>query len=152
MFVHRDRYPNFANNSSQNRGLGPAANGDPCSMELRIDWLTIDSQDPARLARFWQAALEWERADDGDDPDEIMIEAPAGADQAARRILFVRVPERKMVKNRLHLDLRSADQDAEVGRLIALGATRADVGQADEQTWVVLADPDGNEFCVLRSA
>jgi predicted enzyme related to lactoylglutathione lyase len=122
-------------------------------MELRIESLAIDSQNPARRADFWQAVLEWEHAaEDGDDPDEIMIEAPAGSDQAARRILFVRVPEGKSSKNRLHLDLRPVDQDVEVERLIALGATRADVGQAGEQTWVVLADPDGNEFCIMRPA
>ena len=65
-------------------------------------------------------------------------------------ILFERVPERKSVKNRLHLDFRPIDQDAEVARLLGLGARHADVGQG-EQTWVVLSDPEGNEFCVLSS-
>ena len=64
-------------------------------------------------------------------------------------ILFLRVPEGKAVKNRLHLDFRPDDQAAEVARLEGLGARRVDIGQGD-QSWVVLADPDGNEFCVLR--
>jgi hypothetical protein len=64
--------------------------------------------------------------------------------------LFLAVPEPKAVKDRLHLDFRPDDRDAEVDRLLARGATRADVGQGDE-TWVVLADPEGNEFCVLSS-
>ena len=66
-------------------------------------------------------------------------------------LLFLRVPELKSGKNRLHLDLRPVDQAAEVARLERLGARRADVGQGPEVTWVVLADPDGNEFCVLRA-
>jgi hypothetical protein len=66
-------------------------------------------------------------------------------------LLFLRVPEDKLSKNRLHLDLRPADQAAEVARLEGLGARRADVGQGPEVTWVVMADPDGNEFCVLRA-
>ncbi|MGH3303705.1 MAG: VOC family protein [Streptosporangiaceae bacterium] len=66
-------------------------------------------------------------------------------------MLFLRVPEGKAVKNRLHLDLRPKDQAAEVARLEALGAQRVDVGQGPDVTWVVLADPDGNEFCVLRA-
>lgn len=64
-------------------------------------------------------------------------------------ILFVRVPDRKVVKNRLHFDLKPKDQHAEVDRIIGLGATHADIGQSDV-SWVVLADPEGNEFCVLR--
>jgi hypothetical protein len=63
-------------------------------------------------------------------------------------LLFVRVTEAKTVKNRLHVDFRPDDQDVEVDRLLALGATRVDIGQG-ETSWVVLADPEGNEFCVL---
>jgi hypothetical protein len=61
------------------------------------------------------------------------------------------VPEAKTVKNRLHLDLRPKDQQAEVDRLVALGAVHVDVGQDDTASWIVLADPEGNEFCVLRA-
>jgi glyoxalase superfamily protein len=66
-------------------------------------------------------------------------------------IIFLPVPEGKSTKNRLHLDLRPSDQAAEVERLIERGARRVDIGQASECTWVVLADPEGNEFCVLRA-
>jgi hypothetical protein len=65
-------------------------------------------------------------------------------------ILFLLVPEDRVVKNRVHLDFRPSDQVAEVERLIGLGATHVDIGQSSECTWVVLADPEGNEFCVLR--
>jgi hypothetical protein len=64
--------------------------------------------------------------------------------------LFLNVPESKSVKNRLHLDVVPDDQATEVERLLSLGAQRADIGQG-EQTWVVLADPEGNEFCVLSA-
>ncbi len=65
-------------------------------------------------------------------------------------LVFLKVPEDKRVKNRLHLDLRPVDQAAEVDRLMSLGAHRVFVGQGDDASWVVLADPEGNEFCVLR--
>ena len=82
-----------------------------------------------------------------------MLEPPAGSpeDGVAPDLLFLRVPEAKSGKNRLHIDLRPKDQAAEVARLEALGARRVDVGQGADVTWVVLADPDGNEFCVLRA-
>jgi len=68
-----------------------------------------------------------------------------------RRLDFLRVPEGKAVKNRLHLDLRPDDQDAEIARFLELGARPADVGQTAAESFVVLADPEGNEFCILRS-
>lgn len=120
-------------------------------MGLAAEWLAIDSTDPERVAAFWQAALGWERDPDADDEDEVPIRAPQGSSDLVRHLLFIRVPEGKAVKNRLHLDLRPDDQEAEVVRLISLGATRADVGQSADETWTVLADPEGNEFCVLRS-
>jgi hypothetical protein len=86
-----------------------------------------------------------------------MLEVVAGAaggaaseDGVAPDLLFLRVPESKTGKNRLHHDMRPEDQAAEVARLEALGASRADVGQGPEVSWVVMADPDGNEFCVLK--
>jgi catechol 2,3-dioxygenase-like lactoylglutathione lyase family enzyme len=118
-------------------------------MTLRIECLTIDVHDRERMARFWVDVLGWERHDDGDD---IMIRPTAGAeaDAGLRELLLLPVPDAKRVKNRLHLDLRPDDQEAEVARVEALGARRVDIGQADE-SWVVLADPEGNEFCILRS-
>ena len=120
-------------------------------MSLRIQCVNIDTTDPARLAAFWQEALGWRRT--YDTPDEVVLEPPAGSpeDGVSPDLLFARVPEEKSGKNRLHLDLRPLDQDAEVARLESLGATRADVGQSGEESWVVLADPDGNELCVLRA-
>ena len=112
-------------------------------MSLRCQNITIDCSDPGLVARFWSEALqlplhgpedgEWWLEPGGDSPD----------------ILFLAVPETKSVKNRVHLDLRPDDQEAEVDRLTKLGATRVDIGQGDV-TWVVMADPEGNEFCVLR--
>jgi hypothetical protein len=84
---------------------------------------------------------------------EVVIEPPEGSVEAdiVPDILFLKVPEEKAVKNRIHLDLRPDDQAAEVARFEALGARRVDIGQADDVTWVVLADPEGNEFCILRA-
>ncbi|GAA1776381.1 VOC family protein [Pseudarthrobacter sulfonivorans] len=120
-------------------------------MNLRIQAVSIDSTDPKVPADFWEKALGWRRTYEA--ADEIVLEPPAGspADGVSPDLLFLKVPERKELKNRLHLDLRPGDQAAEVQRLEALGATRADVGQRPEVTWVVMADPDGNEFCVLRA-
>ena len=119
-------------------------------MSLLIQCLDIDSRDPGSLASFWQEALGWRRTHDTD--DEVVLEPPEGSPQdgVAPDLLFLRVPEDKAGKNRLHLDLRPDDQDAEVERLLGLGATRVDLGQGDV-SWVVLADPEGNEFCVLRA-
>ena len=119
-------------------------------MTLRIQCVSIDTANPARLAGFWQAALGWRRTFEQD--DEVALEPPAGSreDGVVPDLLFLRVPEGKTVKNRLHFDLRPEDQAAEVARLEGLGARRTDVGQGPDVSWVVMADPDGNEFCVLR--
>jgi hypothetical protein len=117
----------------------------------RFTELVIDCHDPERLGRFWSELLGYEVSDRTDDPDEfsVQLQGPAGAGPT---ILLVRTPDVKSVKNRLHIDVNPTDrtQEEEVERILALGATRADVGQG-EQSWVVLADPEGNEFCVLRS-
>jgi catechol 2,3-dioxygenase-like lactoylglutathione lyase family enzyme len=118
-------------------------------MALRIQCVCIDTTDPPAAAAFWQDALGWRRTFEQD--DEIVLEPPEGSpeDGVAPDLLFLRVPEEKAVKNRLHLDLRPADQAAEVARLESLGARRADVGQGPGASWVVMTDPVGNEFCVL---
>jgi hypothetical protein len=120
-------------------------------MGIRIQSVAVDSVDPGRTARFWEDALGWRRT--SDDGDEVVLEPPAGSPQdgVSPDLIFLRVPESKSVKNRLHLDLRPDDQAAEVARLEGLGARRVDIGQDEQATWVVLADPDGNEFCVLRA-
>jgi len=119
--------------------------------DLQIQCFLLDSNDPHRIADFWQEALGWRRTYETE--DDVVLEPPAGSPQdgVAPDLLFERVPERKVVKNRWHLDLRPTDQAAEVARLEALGATRIDVGQGEDVSWVVMADPDGNEFCVLRA-
>jgi predicted enzyme related to lactoylglutathione lyase len=118
-------------------------------MGIRIQCLCIDAEDPAKIASFWQSALGWRRTFEKE--DEVVLEPPAGSpeDGVAPDLLFLKVPEGKAVKNRLHLDLRPEDQAAEVARLEALGARRVSVGQG-EVSWVVMADPEGNEFDVLR--
>jgi len=118
---------------------------------LSIQCFLLDSTDPDRIASFWEAALGWRRTHANE--HEVVLEPPEGSPQdgVAPDLLFLRVPEGKTVKNRWHLDLRPTDQAAEVARLEGLGATRTDVGQGDDVTWVVMADPDGNEFCVLRA-
>jgi catechol 2,3-dioxygenase-like lactoylglutathione lyase family enzyme len=120
-------------------------------MGLRVQSVSFDSRDPAATARFWAAALGWRITEE--DADEVVLEPPEGSPEegVSPDILFLLVPESKSLKNRLHLDLRPDDQAAEVARLEALGATRVDVGQDETATWVVLADPEGNELCVLRS-
>lgn len=120
-------------------------------MGIRIQAIDVDSSDPAALARFWEAALGWRIT--YEEADEVVLEPPAGSAEegVVPDLLFLKVPEGKSVKNRLHLDLRPEDRDAEVARLEALGARQVDIGQGSEVTWVVLADPEGNEFCVLRA-
>jgi predicted enzyme related to lactoylglutathione lyase len=105
----------------------------------------VDARDPSALGRWWRDALGWVVVDDDSDAFEIRP-----AEDRLPGLLFVAVSDAKTTKNRLHLDFRPDDRDAEVERLVGLGATRADVGQG-EQSWVVLADPEGNEFCVLAS-
>ncbi|MGH2701256.1 MAG: VOC family protein [Actinomycetota bacterium] len=114
---------------------------------MAVEWeqVMVDSGDPGALGRWWAAALEWVVVND--DPEEFEIRP---ATDRLPGLLFARVPEPKSLKNRLHLDLRPEDQAAEVARLEGLGARRVDVGQGD-QSWIVLADPEGNEFCVLAS-
>ena len=114
-------------------------------MTLEWEQTIIDSRDPASLGRWWRDALGWVVVND--DPEAFEIRPQA---DRVPGLLFARVPNAKSVKNRLHLDFRPDDRDVEVDRLIGLGAACADVGQG-EQSWVVLTDPEGNEFCVLGS-
>ena len=113
-------------------------------MASKFSWVVIDCGDPERVASFWKAVLDAEVTRDGDD---FFMER-----EGAPGLLFQKVPEPKSVKNRIHIDLNPVDRDqaAEVDRIIELGASRIDIGQGDV-SWVVLADPEGNEFCVLRS-
>ena len=129
--------------------------------------IVIDAAAPVKLADFWAFALDyvleppphgfetWE--DFGRSiglPEEEFGDQAAVIDPADEgpRIYFQRVPGHKTVKNRVHLDLTTAagDRDAEIERLLALGARRVDIGQTGAESWTVLADPEGNEFCVIR--
>src|SRR3954467_12672466 len=114
-----------------------------------ISQLVIDSADPQALAAWWRELLDWTYVwEPAPDDEEIEI---APSDGSATNLLFLRVSDVKSVKNRLHLDVRppnGSTQAAELERLLALGATRVDIGQG-EVPWHVLADPEGNEFCLL---
>ncbi|GAA3087105.1 VOC family protein [Pseudonocardia yunnanensis] len=123
-------------------------------MTARISHLSFDALDAHAQSVFWAAVLGF--AEDPDDPnepghEECMIFSPDGN----QRVLFIEVPDAKQLKNRLHLDLEPAEgtRDAELARLLGLGATEvADRRRGDGSGWVVLADPEGNEFCILRNA
>ncbi len=115
-------------------------------MPSRLAVIAIDTARPRLIAEFWCAVLGWQVVDE--DAEVITI---AAADRSWPMIDVVTVPEAKVVKNRLHLDLRAdgVSTAEELDRLLALGARHVDVGQPADATWVVLADPDGNEFCLL---
>jgi len=115
-------------------------------MSCRIAAIAIDAVEPRVVADFWCAVLEWQVVEE--DHDGVSI---AASDGSWPSIDVMAVPEGKAVKNRLHLDLR-ADGVATAGeleRLLALGARHVDVGQDPDVSWVVLSDPEGNEFCLL---
>jgi predicted enzyme related to lactoylglutathione lyase len=112
-------------------------------MTLTPHAITFDAEDAASLARFWAAALDLPVRDGA----TAEFAAVGGRDLT---YLFFAVPEGKSAKNRLHLDLEATDREAEVERLLTLGATR--LGDHEEGVrWTVLADPEGNEFCVVQA-
>jgi predicted enzyme related to lactoylglutathione lyase len=115
------------------------------AMSLEWEHAVIDARDPVALGRWWAEALGW--AIVNEDPEDFEIRE---SEDRLPGIIFEPVGEAKQQKNRLHLDFRPRDQEAEVQRLLALGASHVDVGQRDV-SWVVLADPEGNEFCVLEA-
>ncbi len=127
-------------------------------MASKFTELAIDCADPQRLARFWCSVLDYEIQDEDEDNGDVSIGSPAVPEGKDRQgpvppvLTFARVPEGKTVKNRLHIDVNPTDreQEDEVRRLLDLGARHTGVGQSGV-SWVVLADPEGNEFCVLAS-
>ena len=130
-------------------------------MALRWDCVVIDAHDIAGLGRWWAETLDYMVVYEAEDelaiiPSWSSVDPAASLEEFTRNgqgIVFVPVPESKTVKNRLHLDLAphtSQDRDAEVARLLERGATLVDLGQGDVN-WTVMADPEGNEFCVLSS-
>jgi predicted enzyme related to lactoylglutathione lyase len=120
--------------------------GNNLTMPSRIAVIAIDAHDPQTVADFWCAVLDWIVTDQD---EGIVSIGPAGGSWP--RIDVIAVPEGKTIKNRLHLDLRAdgVTTAQELERLLALGARHADVGQGPDVSWVVLADPEGNEFCLL---
>jgi hypothetical protein len=129
-------------------------------MALRWYSTVIEAHDHRALGTWWAQALGWTAIYDTD--EEIVLVPPWAQElgpaltfhQVPPGLVFVPVEHRKQGKNRLHLDFAphlSQDRGAEIERLVALGATRVDAGQGPEATWDVLADPEGNEFCVLSS-
>src|SRR5947209_1795374 len=121
-------------------------------MTSRITEIVVDSADPEGLAQFWAAVLGWVVVDSSEAEVEIRPYGTDGRSSVVPSLLFLKVPEAKTVKNRLHLDVNAydTDQSTELERLLGLGATRVDIGQGDVR-WHVLADPEGNEFCLLRT-
>ncbi|WP_350277394.1 VOC family protein [Kribbella sp. HUAS MG21] len=130
-------------------------------MVLRWYTLVIDCHDVRKQAAWWAEAIGWKTIIES---DEECVNIPAWVEPDTVKdipwerigpgMVFVKVPEEKTLKNRLHLDFAphlSQDRDAEIARLESLGARRADVGQTEDNSWTVLADPEGNEFCVLSS-
>ncbi|CAN5728359.1 VOC family protein [soil metagenome] len=116
-------------------------------MVSKFTELCIDCARPRELAYFWSSVLDYSIVSDEEDEVEIK-----GADDSGPSLLFAPVPEGKSVKNRLHIDVNPVDrsQAEEVERVLALGARKVDIGQGDVD-WVVLADPEDNEFCILRT-
>jgi predicted enzyme related to lactoylglutathione lyase len=114
-------------------------------MPSRWEQIVVDAEDPPRLARWWAEALGYVIV--AEEPDEVEIRR---SQDELPGILFGTVPDAKTGKNRLHFDLRPDDQEAEVERLVDMGARPVDIGQGGTP-WVVLADPEGNEFCVLSA-
>jgi predicted enzyme related to lactoylglutathione lyase len=116
-------------------------------MPLRMHHVVVDTHDLPGLARFWAAVLRWDVLSEREREVVIgpSVDAPVG-------MCFMPVHEPKQTKNRLHLDLISeaADRDAEIERILNLGASRVDIGQRGDESWTVLVDPEGNEFCVVR--
>lgn len=115
-------------------------------MVSRLSVVAIDAVAPERVADFWCAVLGWQVVEQ----DEEVISI-GSADGSGPSIDVLRVPEAKQVKNRLHFDLRAdgVSTEEELERLLGLGSRRIDVGQPADASWVVLADPEGNEFCLL---
>ena len=131
---------------------------------MALLWYTVvvDCHDIAAQARWWAETLDWKIGFENDeevaiaphDATEDPIETVGEWMRQPQELVIVPVQEGRTVKNRLHIDLAphiSQDRDAEIAALLARGATHVDVGQTDDATWTVLADPEGNEFCVLSS-
>lgn len=110
---------------------------------LKIGNVTFDCENPSRVAEFWAAALGYEVQDSNEDFAQVV--SPEGT---LPNLLFIKVPEPRTAKNRVHVDLGSDDREAEIERLIGLGATRGETHSMYGITWTVLQDVEGNELCI----
>jgi hypothetical protein len=121
-------------------------------MSCRLSELVVDCAEPETLARFWCAVLDYVELSREEPDNGIEIGPPSGFGGPAPTLVFSRSAEPKAGKLRLHFDVNPVDrdQDAELERLLSLGARPADVGQTGEENWHTLQDPEGNEFCLLR--
>ncbi len=121
-------------------------------MSCRISELVLDCADPVALSRFWAEVLGYVELGRESEDDDIEIGPASGFGGAAPTLVFSRTTDPKPAKLPLHIDVSPVDrdQDAELERLLALGARPADVGQTGEESWHVLQDPEGNVFCLLR--
>jgi predicted enzyme related to lactoylglutathione lyase len=141
------RAQSIAGSGARGVAFGIPARPHTDGMPVRVHHIVVDAHDLPGLARFWARALDWRVLSERE--REIVIgpseDAPVG-------MCFMPVTDVKTVKNRVHLDLTSGaeDRQTEIERLLALGARRVDVGQTGAESWTVLADPEGNEFCVIR--
>ncbi len=111
---------------------------------LKLGNITFDANDPPTLAAFWAAATG--RTIERSEPYFAMLKG----DQGEPQMLFIQVPEGKTVKNRMHLDFHTRDREAEITRLVGLGATRHDTHEMYGMVWTVMTDPEDNEFCVAQ--
>lgn len=116
-------------------------------MGLRWEQVVFDAHDPVTLGHWWAEALRWTVVND----DPLEFEIQEQPDRLPGMMFLQADGTKPTPKNRLHLDFRPDDQQSEVERLLDMGARRIDVGQGDS-SWSVLADPEGNEFCVLRAS
>jgi hypothetical protein len=122
-------------------------------MSTRLTQLVFDAADPGAVARFWSSALDWPITFESSDEVEISPPPDDESRQGQLPLVFVPVSDPKVEKNRIHLDLSSRSEEHQAGtvaQLEGLGARRINVGQPDAVSWVVMADPEGNEFCVLH--
>ena len=113
-------------------------------MAAFIKYISIDCADPKRLSAFWSAVTGYQSVVEGDD----FCALAAPDKRGVRSLFFWKVPEAKVVKNRLHLDLATKDPESEIEKLIGLGAQRIEAREGNGARWTVMLDPEGNEFCI----
>jgi hypothetical protein len=113
-------------------------------MAAFIKYISIDCADPRRLSAFWSEVTGYEPATESDD----FVALAAPDKRGVRAIFFWKVPEPKVTKNRVHLDLATKDPDNEIERLVGLGAQKVEYREGNGASWTVMLDPEGNEFCI----